>query len=141
MHNINELFEMLDSDNDAEIQAAGIEEAKQIQYFSILFQPVENKSVWQNCAKAIVAKSDSELHEYILNMFEWLKDLNWPGSAIGYWLSYSIKKAVKEKDALWLMGLACLCTDPKIYNQLNRKEKKIMRKSMKKINLRFENTN
>ena len=131
MHNINELFEMLDSDNDAEVQAAGIEEAKQIQYFSILFQPAENKSVWQNCAKAIVAKSDSELHEYILNMFEWLKDLNWPGSAIilerlkqfpsstiGYWLSYSIKKAVKEKDALWLMGLACLCTDPKIYNQL-----------------------
>ena len=65
MHNINELFEMLDSDNDAEVQAAGIEEAKQIQYFSILFQPVENKSVWQNCAKAIVAKSDSELHEYM----------------------------------------------------------------------------
>ena len=120
MHNINELFEMLDSDNDAEVQAAGIEEAKQIQYFSILFQPVENKSVWQNCAKIIAAKSDSELHEYILN---------------------SIKKAVREQDALWLMGLACLCTDPKIYNQLNRKEKKIMRKSMKKINLRFENTN
>ena len=154
MHNINELFEMLDSDNDAEVQAAGIEEAKQIQYFSILFQPVENKSVWQNCAKIIAAKSDSELHEYILNMFEWLKDLNWPGSAIilerlkqfpsstiGYWLSYSIKKAVREQDALWLMGLACLCTDPKIYNQLNRKEKKIMRKSMKKITLRFENTN
>ena len=65
-----------------EIQAAGIEEAKQIQYFSILFQPAENKFVWQNCAKAIVAKSDSELHEYILNMFEWLKDLNWPGFAI-----------------------------------------------------------
>ena len=135
-----------------EIQAAGIEEAKQIQYFSILFQPAENKFVWQNCAKAIVAKSDSELHEYILNMFEWLKDLNWPGfaiilerlkqfpySTIGYWLSYSIKKAVKEKDALWLIGLACLCTDLKIYNQLNRKEKKIMRKSMKNINLRFEN--
>lgn len=154
MHNINELFEMLDSNNDAGIQAAGVEEAKQIKYLSILFQPVESKSVWENCAKAIVAKSDSELHEYILNMFEWLKDLNWPGfeiilkrlklfpsSTIGYWLSYSIKKAVREKDELWLIGLAYLCTDSRIYNQLNGKEKKIMRKSMKKMNLRFENTN
>ena len=56
MHNINELFEMLDSNNDAEIQIAGIEEAKQIKFFSILFQPVENKSVWENCAKVIVTK-------------------------------------------------------------------------------------
>ncbi len=151
MHNINELFEMLDSNNDAEIQIAGIEEAKQIKFFSILFQPVENKSVWENCAKVIVTKSNSELYESILDMFEWLRDLNWPGfqiilkrlkqfpvQTISYWLSYSIKKARMEKDDLWLVGLSYLCTEREVYNRLNRKEKRIMWKTMKKMNLNFD---
>ena len=84
-------------------------------------------------------------------MFEWLRDLNWPGfqiilkrlkqfpvQTISYWLSYSIKKARMEKDDLWLVGLSYLCTEREVYNRLNRKEKRIMWKTMKKMNLNFD---
>lgn len=57
MCSINEVFEMLNWNNSEEIQQKGIEEASKIKYISILFQPVENKEIWENCAKVIAKKT------------------------------------------------------------------------------------
>ena len=45
---INELFEMLNWNNDEDIQKKGIEEGMKIKYISILIQPIEDKSIWEN---------------------------------------------------------------------------------------------
>ncbi len=76
MCSINEVFEMLNWNNSEEIQQKGIEEASKIKYISILFQPVENKEIWENCAKVIAKKNDEILSTYMIMLFEWLKDAN-----------------------------------------------------------------
>ena len=48
------------------------------------------------------------------------------------------KRDGMEKDDLWLVGLSYLCTEREVYNRLNRKEKRIMWKTMKKMNLNFD---
>ncbi|MGN0991869.1 MAG: DUF5071 domain-containing protein [Candidatus Ventricola sp.] len=43
-----------------------------------LIMPSGRKDCWANCAKIICARSDQEIMEIALDMFEWLQDLNWP---------------------------------------------------------------
>lgn len=45
-----------------------------------LIMPSGRKDCWANCAKVICARSDQEIMEIALEMFEWLQDLNWPGA-------------------------------------------------------------
>ena len=61
-----------------------IEEAKKIKNLSVLFQPIESKSIWENCAKVLASKDDEKLSFYLLDLFKWLQDLNWPGADIIY---------------------------------------------------------
>lgn len=77
---IDTIFKMLSWNSSEKEQLRGIDEAKKIEYLSVLFQPIEDKSVWENCAKVISSKSDNELKKYMNNMFEWIKDMNWPGA-------------------------------------------------------------
>ncbi len=84
MSDIDRIFEMLYWDNDEETQRLGIEEAKRIKYLSVLIQPIESKSIWENCAKVLADKSDAELCPYLPNLLEWLQDLNWPGAQLIY---------------------------------------------------------
>lgn len=81
---IDEIFEKMSSDNEKSLQLQGIEAAGQIKNLSVLFQPIESKALWENCAIVISSKSDEILQPYIMNMFEWLKDMNWPGADIIY---------------------------------------------------------
>ncbi len=81
---IDEIFELMSWDNDESAQIHGIEEAKKIRHLSVLFQPMESKSVWENCAKVLADKSDEELKLYLIDMFKWLQDMNWPGADIIY---------------------------------------------------------
>lgn len=81
---IDQIFEMLSWNNDERIQAQGIEEAKKIKNLSLFFQPIESKSIWENCAKVLVSKTDDELKLYLLDLFKWLQDMNWPGADIVY---------------------------------------------------------
>jgi hypothetical protein len=39
-----------------------------------------NKNVWDNCANIICEKSDKELEPYLMQLLEWIQDLNWPGA-------------------------------------------------------------
>ena len=84
MANINQVFCMLSWDRDEKTQQEGIREAQKIEYLSVLFQPIESKSVWENCAKVLASKRDDVLDKYIFDMFRWLQDMNWPGADIIY---------------------------------------------------------
>lgn len=45
-----------------------------------LIMPFGKKDCQANYAKVICARSDKEIIEVALEMFEWLQDLNWPGA-------------------------------------------------------------
>lgn len=53
---IDRIFDMLSWDNEEKIQTKGIEEAKKIRHLSVLIQPIESKSIWENCAKVLARK-------------------------------------------------------------------------------------
>lgn len=114
-YSIDELFEMISWNSTEEIQQKGIAEAKKTKYLSVFIQPIESKSVWENCAKILSSKSDSELERYLPELFQWLQDMNWPGADIIYarlkkmpyseiYLAYSlsIMKARKLDDKPWI---------------------------------------
>lgn len=81
---IDQIFEMLSWNNEEKIQEQGIEEAEKIKHLSVLIQPMESKSIWENCAKVLASKSDQELESYLIPLFEWLQDMNWPGADVIY---------------------------------------------------------
>lgn len=115
--NIDEIFDMLSWDNEVSMQLSGIQKAKQIKSLGVLILPIlsnNSKSVWENCAKVLVSKNDDELMPYIINIFEWLQDLNWPGSGLIYDrllnipfdklelpLKICLKKAKNNNDLVW----------------------------------------
>lgn len=118
MIDINQIFYMLSGDRDEVTQATGIREAQNIEYLSILFQPIESKSVWENCARVLASKTDDTLAKYQYQMLEWLQDMNWPGaqiifdrllempaSMLSMPFQYSLKKAQALNDEPWTYWL------------------------------------
>lgn len=118
MATIDQVLSMLSWDSDKETQNKGISEAKRIKHISVLFQPIESKSAWENCARVIASKTDDTLEDYILRMFEWLQDMNWPGAQITYdrllamspekleWgFHHSMKTATLLNDFSWKRSL------------------------------------
>ena len=117
--NIDDIFGYLSWNNAPEVQSMGIEMAKKIKFLSVLIMPIEDKSVWENCAKVLASKSDDELDRYFIKLFEWIKDMNWPGADIIYrrlslvpsqkimWAyKYSVSIAEQTHDDLWTLVLS-----------------------------------
>ena len=84
MYNIDKIMGMLDSENPDEIQQKGIQLAHQLKDLHILIQPMNfgSKAVWNNCAKILAEKTDDELEPYLVNLIEWIQDINWPGAFV-----------------------------------------------------------
>ena len=83
MKEIDVIMGMLDWNNSAEEQAAGLAQAAQVENFQVFLQPCTehyNKNVWDNCAKALAMRSDAELDACLENLLAWLRDMNWPGA-------------------------------------------------------------
>ena len=83
MTEIDAIMGMLDWNNSAEEQAAGLAQAAQVENFQVFLQPCTehyNKNVWGNCAKALAMRSDAELDACLENLLAWLRDMNWPGA-------------------------------------------------------------
>ena len=83
MIDIIEVMNMLDWHMPPEIQAQGISLARNIETITPFMQPMtkeHNKNVWENCAKIISEKSDEKLRPYLVELLEWLQDMNWPGA-------------------------------------------------------------
>lgn len=91
---------MIDENLNQEIQNKGIELAKdikEIDKFILPMHPYYNKNIWGNCAKIIEKKSDRELEPYLMELLEWLQDLNWPGA-------FTIIKRLKKFDGQLLLA-------------------------------------
>ena len=118
---IDNIFNMLDEANEISTQMQGIELAKNIQHLSMFFQPIESKSLWYNCAKVLIQKTNEQLRPYLIPMMEWLQDMNWPGADLVYnrllefsfeeiRLQYEIclQMAQKKDDFSWYASLRTL---------------------------------
>ena len=103
----------------------GIAEAGKLKNIYPFIQPIvagrNSKSVWEPCAKVIALKSDEELDDYMYRLLEWLQDMNWPGAEIIFerlsqipyakiqdYVEFSIHRAKREQDEIWLDTLEAL---------------------------------
>ena len=83
MINIDYIMDLLDWNNSIEKQEQGIALAKDVKCINVFLQPCSknyNKNVWDNCAKILSARSNEELSPYMIELMEWLQDMNWPGA-------------------------------------------------------------
>ena len=122
MVNIDYIMGLLDWNKSINDQVKGIEMAKDVENINVFLQPCNkyyNKNVWDNCAKILSEKTDEELSPYLVELLEWLQDLNWPGALcivnrlenyvddISFNLAFntSIKYAQALKDEVWESNL------------------------------------
>lgn len=125
MINIDYIMSLLDWNESSENQEKGIELAKEVECINVFIQPISksfNKNVWDNCAKILSSKSDEELYPYLIEIFAWLQDLNWPGANIIYsrlidfnnneWFKSAINQSIKYSqsidDVVWESNLKSL---------------------------------
>ena len=83
MVDIDYIMDLLDWNNSIEKQAQGVELAKNVKCINVFLQPCSRyygKNVWDNCAKILSARSNEELSPYLIELMEWLQDMNWPGA-------------------------------------------------------------
>ena len=83
MVNIDYIMDLLDWDNSIEKQEQGVKLAKNVKCLNVFLQPGNRyygKNVWDNCAKILSARSNEELSPYLIELMEWLQDMNWPGA-------------------------------------------------------------
>lgn len=116
-----EIMEMLDWNKPAEIQSEGVALARNYGTLTPFFQPLTpeyNKNVWGNCALVLAESSDEDLVPYLVKLFEWLQDMNWPGAEnifnrllempvdmLRGVFQFSLKQAKLNDDFLWEQGL------------------------------------
>ena len=122
MTNINEIYKMIHWHSSYGEQLRGIELAKKSNDVSSFIQPMQpeyNKSVWGNCARILYEKSDDILAPYLIQLLEWIQDLNWPGamiildrlknyseiSKLSLAIEECVKKAVASNDHIWLSNI------------------------------------
>ena len=125
MADITEIMDMLDWNMSSEIQAKGIALARDMESIVPFIQPLtprHNKNVWDNCAVIISEKRDEELKPYLVELLEWLQDMNWPGAfcilnrlqkyadhdSIRSAVNISFENARKCKDEVWESNLSLL---------------------------------
>ena len=80
MNEIKDIYSMLDFSQSTEVKLEGIRLASKITDLSVLIQPPAPPSVWEECATILSSKSDDALEPYLVELLEWLQDLNWPGA-------------------------------------------------------------
>ena len=122
---ITEIMNMLDWNMPAEIQSKGISLARNIETIIPFIQPLtpeHNKNVWGNCAVIIAEKNDEKLKNNLVELLEWLQDMNWPGafcilnrlknysdkSSILNAINICLKRAKECNDDVWENNLLML---------------------------------
>ena len=82
---IDRIMDLLDWNNPPEVQEEGRSLARSIRCINVFLQPMHpghDKNVWDNCAIILSERSDQELQPYLIQLFEWLQDMNWPGATV-----------------------------------------------------------
>lgn len=125
MADITEIMDMLDWHMPSEIQAEGISLARKTETIVPFIQPLtpkHNKNVWENCAVIIAEKKDEKLEPYLVELLEWLQDMNWPGAfcildrlknysnknSILSAIRFCLQKAKDCNDEIWESNLLML---------------------------------
>lgn len=143
MSEIDRIMYMIDWNRSAEEQEEGVRLARNIVCLTTFFQPIGpdySKSVWDNCARILAERPDSELQPYSLEMLRWLEDLNWPGAETILerlimfqdvsFLVVSLDKLVPVLKMLdnqsWLYFLSFLLKNNEIANQIKPETKDIL---------------
>lgn len=125
MVSIIKIMNMLDWHKPYEIQSQGRDLAKSIKTIVPFLQPLtqkHNKNVWENCALIIAEKSDEELKPHLVQLLEWLQDMNWPGAfcilerlqkysdsnSITEAINICIEKSKENKNEIWESNLNIL---------------------------------
>ncbi len=128
MENIDKIYEMLHWKNSVDVQSRGMELARKLKDISLLVQPAAEPSVWEKCAIILYEKSDEILESQLMELIDWLYDLNWPGALIildrlkkynnlnslSFALSESVKIAVATDNHKWLENMSELLTNEKL---------------------------
>ena len=111
---IDKIYDMLSWDNDLSSQLSGIREAQKIKSLWVLILPIlssNSKSIWENCAKVLISKSDVELQPYLTELFRWLQDMNWPGASLIYNRLLDIPKSELKPSLEICLSLAHYSND------------------------------
>ncbi len=124
MVNIDYIMELIDWNNSIEEQALGIRLARDVKCINAFLQPGSpyGKNVWDNCAKILSERTNEELAPYLIELMEWLQDMNWPGafcildrlkkmtgdSLFEYLYNSSLKYAKVLEDDVWESNLKML---------------------------------
>lgn len=90
-------MDLLDWNNSIEKQEQGVKLAKEVKCINVFLQPGSyyyGKNVWDNCAKILSARSNEELSPYLIELMEWLQDMNWPGA---FCILNRLKEMVNEQ--------------------------------------------
>jgi len=116
---VMKLISKLDCNGDIYAQEDAIKQLTQIddKFVSLLVQPMDKK-YWENSAKVLKAIGYPKNKDAISGLFQWLKDLNWPGAwtametlqsieltALHLHLESAVKCAIEENDEMWIMAL------------------------------------
>lgn len=95
-----------------------------------------SKYFWQIEARILLKRGYPKVQDIINNLFEWLQDLNWPGSneiidlllmipkeEFIKGIEYSIEQAQKDKDYDWIMNMKYICEKKKLtINDFNNQD-------------------
>jgi len=127
------ILNMLNCDNPKIIQVIGIYLGRKISDLSLFLQPIQidnknySKKYWKNCSIILYSKDDEQLKKYLPELFEWIQDINWPGSFRIYFrlkkfspiiikesLIKAIDKAIKTNDINWLNYISGLIENKNI---------------------------
>ena len=124
MVNIDYIMELIDWNNSIEEQALGIRLARDVKCINAFLQPQSpyGKNGWDNCAKILSERTNEELAPYLIELMEWLQDMNWPGafcildrlkkmtgdSLFEYLYNSSLKYAKALEDDVWESNLKML---------------------------------
>ena len=145
---VNQLFDMLWWESDEENRQKGLVEAAKVKYLSVFIMPGEGKGYWENCAEVLAKKTDEELGPYLIQIFKWFQDGNWPGfmtiferfrkipaNRIADAYQYTITRAQempKIESNGWLTWLAGLIKDKELLELLPHNQQVLMKEYYKK---------
>lgn len=126
---------LLDSNLDETIQIKNIKKlADNHSYENIMFIQPNKKRYWENAARVLMLRGYPKIADVIPGMFEWLQDMNWPGSTIILSILEELPKEVLVKnlersiikaynDEVWLDWLYSFINDKVVNeNDFNNKD-------------------
>lgn len=144
--NMDQLYAMLSCENSESEQKKARIIASKLKMLYPLFQPIEDKSVWENCAIVIAEKPDEILDNYSFLLLKWLQDMNWPGAFIILErlkkyakverlvsaVNVCVKEAVAKDDEMWLYWLSGLLDNEKLKSSISENSLTLLQKHYQK---------